>query len=113
MSESHVDLLSPEPPKSLRQELTAVRSCLVGILSPRWRRPAKSGYLAIEATIRLGIRDWRLSMRPYALALIVMLGALPSSAEAQTMPPTIQFESVPNPLKLPADVHLGEVAGVA
>src|SRR5262249_14292167 len=68
---------------------------------------------AIEATIRLGIRDWRLSMRPYALALIVMLGALPSSAEAQTMPPTIQFESVPNPLKLPADVHLGEVAGVA
>jgi hypothetical protein len=52
-------------------------------------------------------------VRPYVLALFVLLGALPSSAEAQTMPPTIQFESVPNPLKLPPDIHLGEVAGVA
>jgi hypothetical protein len=26
---------------------------------------------------------------------------------------TIQFDSVPNPLKLPADLHFGEVAGVA
>ena len=52
-------------------------------------------------------------MRPYTIALSVMLGALPSSAGAQGVPPTIQFESVPNPLKLPSDIHLGEVAGVA
>jgi DNA-binding beta-propeller fold protein YncE len=31
----------------------------------------------------------------------------------QTHLPEIQFESVPDPLKLPADLYLGEVAGVA
>jgi NHL repeat len=32
---------------------------------------------------------------------------------AQQMPPTLPFESVPNPLKLPPDLNFGEVAGVA
>jgi sugar lactone lactonase YvrE len=35
------------------------------------------------------------------------------SASAQRTPPEIPFESVPNALRLPADMNLGEVAGVA
>src|SRR4051812_36417639 len=35
------------------------------------------------------------------------------SAQEQASVPTIPFESVPNPLKLPPDMHFGEVAGVA
>ena len=35
------------------------------------------------------------------------------SATAQNYPPEIPFDSVPNFLKPPADVHFGEVAGVA
>jgi streptogramin lyase len=34
-------------------------------------------------------------------------------AAAQTSPPEIPFESVPDFLKLPIDMHLGEVAGIA
>src|SRR5471032_2637804 len=32
---------------------------------------------------------------------------------AQTLAPIIEFESVANPVKLPKDMHLGEVTGVA
>jgi len=46
------------------------------------------------------------------IALCVLLGAAPVVARAQAVP-TIPFESVPNPLKLPNDIHLGEVAGIA
>jgi len=46
------------------------------------------------------------------LVLCVLLSAAPVVAQAQTVP-TIPFESVPNPLKLPNDIHLGEVAGIA
>src|SRR5882762_8223649 len=43
-----------------------------------------------------------------------MLGVLSPSARAQQTPaPTIPFESIANPLKLPADINFGEVAGVA
>jgi DNA-binding beta-propeller fold protein YncE len=46
---------------------------------------------------------------PFALASI----ALASTALAQQPVPEIPFDSVPNPLKFPADMHLGEVSGVA
>ncbi len=42
--------------------------------------------------------------------VLVMLGLSP--AMAQTVP-ELPFESVPNPLSLPADIHFGEIAGVA
>jgi hypothetical protein len=54
-------------------------------------------------------------VKPKFIACVVFLGALSLSAGAQqaAMPPTIPFESVPNPLKLPPDIYLGEAAGVA
>jgi len=50
--------------------------------------------------------------------LFVCLGvlsalSLPLGAQQPVMPPTIPFESVPNPLKLPPDIYFGEGAGVA
>ncbi len=47
------------------------------------------------------------------IALLVIFATLPAFGGAQTMPPTLPFESVPNPLKLPPDIHIGEAAGVA
>src|SRR5437764_797382 len=44
-----------------------------------------------------------------AMRLLSTLPILASLAAAQT----IQFDSVPNPLKLPPDLHFGEMAGVA
>jgi DNA-binding beta-propeller fold protein YncE len=44
---------------------------------------------------------------------IGLLVALSSSLLAQQTVPEIKFDSVPNPLKLPADIHFGEVSGVA
>jgi NHL repeat len=43
--------------------------------------------------------------------LAVMAMAVPSSAQQSVA--ELPFESVPNPLQLPPDIHLGEVAGVA
>src|SRR6476661_7409330 len=45
--------------------------------------------------------------------LVGLLMLLSSSAMAQQSPPEIPYESVPNLLKLPDDMHLGEAAGVA
>lgn len=42
----------------------------------------------------------------------VLLGLFITPAFAQSVP-ELPFESVPNPLKLPSDVHFGEIAGVA
>ena len=49
-------------------------------------------------------------MTRWLVALIILVCP---SAFAQDAPPEIAFESVPNLLKLPADIHLGEAAGVA
>ncbi len=46
------------------------------------------------------------------LISFALLGLMISSAFAQNVP-ELPFESVPNPLKLPADIHFGEIAGVA
>jgi hypothetical protein len=49
-------------------------------------------------------------MRLLVLTLAVLLS---SAASAQQPVPTIEFESVPDPLRLPQDTYFGEVAGVA
>jgi DNA-binding beta-propeller fold protein YncE len=49
-------------------------------------------------------------MKRWLAALIVLVAP---SAFAQQMPPEIAYDSIANPLKLPPDMHLGEVAGVA
>lgn len=49
--------------------------------------------------------------------LLVGFAMLPSPVETQTPAPAavpeLPFESVPDPLTLPADIHFGEIAGVA
>ncbi len=46
------------------------------------------------------------------LLTAILLGLSSTSLQAQTVP-EMPFESVPNPLKIPADMHFGELAGVA
>lgn len=52
-------------------------------------------------------------MKRHSFVLLFTWLAAVGSAQAQQTVPTIPFESVPNPLKLPNDIHFGEVAGVA
>jgi hypothetical protein len=47
------------------------------------------------------------------LGAIVGAGLVAGRAAAQSMPPEIPFDSVPNFFKLPADRYFGEVAGIA
>src|SRR5438093_212327 len=49
-------------------------------------------------------------MKQLTVAILMMLTSAPG---AQQAPADIPFDSVPNLLKLPADVYLGEPAGVA
>ena len=49
-------------------------------------------------------------MKRLAIALIALLAAAP---QAQQAVPEIPFDSVPNFLKLPPDMNLGEASGVA
>src|SRR5207248_1307226 len=49
-------------------------------------------------------------MKPWLVGLFVLLSP---SAFAQTTAPEIPFDSVPNFLKLPPDMNLGEASGVA
>src|SRR6267154_2293002 len=49
-------------------------------------------------------------MKPWLVGLLMLLSP---SAFAQQQPPEIPFDSVPNFLKLPPDMHLGEASGVA
>jgi sugar lactone lactonase YvrE len=51
-------------------------------------------------------------MRSVGIALLVIM-TVQAAAWAQAPVPELQFESVPDPLQLPNDIHLGEVAGVA
>src|SRR5262249_20529401 len=56
-------------------------------------------------------------MKIWLAARAVLAGppaaAPPAAAQQQPSVPEIPYESVPNLLKLPPDMHLGEVAGVA
>ena len=47
------------------------------------------------------------------LWLATFAALLCSPLGAQPTVPTIPFDSVPDPIKLPKDVYLGEVSGVA
>jgi streptogramin lyase len=50
------------------------------------------------------------------LTLVLILASLaivPVSTEQQAAAPELPFESVPDPLTLPPDIHFGEIAGVA
>src|SRR5947209_8175900 len=47
------------------------------------------------------------------LCFLVILASVPVAVFAQPSAPEIPYDSVPNFLKLPPDVYLGEVAGVA
>ncbi|MCU1382390.1 MAG: repeat-containing protein [Acidobacteria bacterium] len=49
-------------------------------------------------------------MKRFVFALVALLGVAP---QAQQAVPEIPFDSVPNFLKLPADLNLGEASGVA
>src|SRR5258708_12761075 len=49
-------------------------------------------------------------MKPWLVGAIMLLSP---SAFAQQQPPEIPFDSVPNFLKLPPDMYLGEASGVA
>jgi DNA-binding beta-propeller fold protein YncE len=49
-------------------------------------------------------------MKHFSIALLVVRA---SGLLAQQTVPEIKFDSVANPLKLPADIHFGEVSGVA
>jgi DNA-binding beta-propeller fold protein YncE len=51
-------------------------------------------------------------MKKFALVLALFLSA-PLGLLAQQAAPEIPFDSVPNPVKLPAGMYLGEVSGVA
>ena len=56
---------------------------------------------------------WRLFVKRISIACLIVLVATSAFVQAQQAVPTIPFESVPNPLKLPNDVHFGEIGGVA
>ena len=47
------------------------------------------------------------------LIQVLLSATLIAGANAQNQAPEIRFDSVPNPLRLPADIYLGEVGGVA
>jgi len=47
------------------------------------------------------------------LAVLLTAGVLAARLSAQSSVAAISFDSAPNLLKMPADIHLGEVAGVA
>ena len=47
------------------------------------------------------------------LALFLMMTVWVAGPYAQSPVPDIAFDAVPNPLRMPPDIHLGEVAGVA
>ena len=52
-------------------------------------------------------------MKRTMATLLAVFASWLQIVSAQQAVPTIPFESVPNPLKLPPDIHFGEVAGVA
>jgi streptogramin lyase len=64
-----------------------------------------------QATIGNILED---SVKRFLVASIIVLGVASALVQAQQDPvPTIPFESVPNPLKMPNDIHFGEIGGVA
>ena len=52
-------------------------------------------------------------MKRYALLALLCCGAVALGDDMPSQVPEIPFDSVPNFLKLPPDLYLGEVSGVA
>jgi DNA-binding beta-propeller fold protein YncE len=52
-------------------------------------------------------------MKHHLAATLIALTTVPGLAAAQNTVPTIPFDSVREPLKLPNDIHFGEIAGIA
>jgi len=59
------------------------------------------------------MKTWRSGLRVCLWTLLMQALAALHGAWAQEAVPTIPFDSVPDVLKLPADLYLGEVTGVA
>src|SRR5215469_2123159 len=57
-------------------------------------------------------RGSEVRMKPMSFLLFVFI-TVTGSVLAQQQAPEIQFQSIPDPLKLPSNLYLGEVAGVA
>src|SRR5881397_3087183 len=57
--------------------------------------------------------NWRAVVKRTAAVVLALVALAPGRAFVQQGVPVLPFESVPEPLKLPADMYLGEVAGVA
>src|SRR5207249_7889371 len=57
--------------------------------------------------------NWRAVVKRTAAVVFALVALAPGRAFVQQGVPVLQFESVPEPLKLPPDMYLGEVAGVA
>ena len=67
--------------------------------------------LSRKVTTAVQVPDVEVIVRRIVLSLL-LLGAAILPATAQSIP-QLPFESVPDPLTLPDDVHFGEIAGVA
>jgi len=59
------------------------------------------------------MRSIRVKHKSYPMRATFTVLIAVSAAVAQSDAPEIRFDSVPNPLKLPANIYLGEVGGVA
>ncbi|MGA9951477.1 MAG: hypothetical protein WBQ24_24790, partial [Xanthobacteraceae bacterium] len=57
------------------------------------------------------MRRWPIGLSLIGLGFAGLLAGPP--AFAQQTPPIINFESVPDPLKLPDNMYFGEVSGIA
>ena len=58
------------------------------------------------------MRSWPIGLSLVGLGFAALLAGPPTFAQQQT-PPFINFESVPDPLKLPDNMYFGEVSGIA
>src|SRR6478735_8472039 len=69
-----------------------------------------SDRLASRATTKANGRCGGENMKHWWIGLLLLIGP---SALAQQAVPSIAFDSVPNPLRLPANMYFGEVSGVS
>jgi DNA-binding beta-propeller fold protein YncE len=58
------------------------------------------------------MHSWEDTMRHWLIGLLLLSGSAVSAQEQPTAP-SIAFDSVPNPLRLPVNMYLGEVSGVS
>src|SRR5207253_2864431 len=71
------------------------------------------GVLYTALTLHTRLRSRRFPLRLHAILFICTLAVFSVTASAQQTVPEIPFDSVPDFLKLPEDLYLGEATGVA